>query len=298
MIAATGGAMQVSTRAHAMGAVVAGGGVLLLGAADVQRGGPDLGVILAARAVSAGALLALAACILRARDRQLPLSASVAALASIGALAAIAWAERLSGTGAISYLVASPLLAALLVPDRRVATVAAAASLAGTVAVGAALGLPALDAAAVAVRSAFAGAFAIFGCVLQERARGAERALAEERARAVEALAASERRRAEAEPLAAAGSRAAAAAHHMSGPIAAIRANLDWLDDALRGGRLVAEDPETRAAVGDGRAAVDALVRALGELRRASSATAGGGGDGGAGERAGPRAAAAARAGE
>jgi signal transduction histidine kinase len=108
------------------------------------------------------------------------------------------------------------------------------------------------------------------GSVLQERARRTEIALAEERAHAMAALAASERRRAEAEPLAAAGSRAVAAAHDMSGPIAAIRANLGWLDEALRDGRVSAADEELPAVVREARAAVEALVRALGDLRRAS----------------------------
>jgi signal transduction histidine kinase len=264
--------MRVSTRAHAMGAVVAAGGVVLLGAGDVHRSVPHLDVVLAARAVWAGALLGLAAYILRARDRQLPLPAAIAALASIAALAAIAWADRVSGTGAVSYLVAAPLFVALIVPDPRVAAVGAVASLAGTVAVGATVGLPGADVATIALRSAFAGAFAIFGSVLQERGRRTEVALAEERARAMEALAASERRRAEAEPLAVAGSRAAAAAHDMSGPIAAIRANLDWLDEALRDGRVRAADADVPAVLGDARQAVAALVRALSDLRRASDA--------------------------
>jgi signal transduction histidine kinase len=261
--------MQVTTRAHAMGAVVAAAGVLALGAWDLHRGAPHLEVVLAARATWAAALLGLAAYALRARERQLPLPCAIAAVASVAALAALAWADGAAGTGSITYLVAAPLFVALFVPDPRVAAAGAAAALAGTVAVGAALDLPAAAIARVATRSAFAGAFAVFGSWVQDRSRRQELSLARERARAVEALAASERRRLETEPLAAAGSRAVRAAHDMSGPIAAIRSNLDWLDEALRSGRLSAADDEVSSAVEDGRAAVEALVRALQELRRA-----------------------------
>lgn len=265
--------MRVSTRAHAVAAVAAAAGVLLFGAGDVWQGAPHLGLVLAARATWAAALLALAAHVLRARDGQLPLPAAVAAVASVAALSALAWADGFSGTGPASYLVTAPLFVAILVPDPRVAAVGAAASVAGTLGVGAVLGLPAVEVALAAARSAIAGAFAVFGSALQARARRAEVALAAERARAMEALAASERRREEAEPLVAAGSRASAAAHDMAGPIAALRANLDWLDAALSEGRLRPGDPELPAAVGDARAAVEALVRALGDLRRAGRRT-------------------------
>ncbi len=262
--------MQVSTRAHAIAAAVAAAGVLLVGALDVLRGAPHLGVVLGARAIWAAALLGIAAYILRARDRQLPLPAAVAAVASVGALTALAWTDGISGTGSISYLITAPLFVVAIVPDPRVAAAGAVASLAGTLGVGAARGLGGVELATIAILSAFAGGFAIFGSVLQERARRTEVALAAERARAKEALAASERRRAEAEPLAVAGSRAAAAAHDMAGPIAAICANLAWLEEALKDGRVSAADPEVPEVVGDARTAVEALVRALSDLRRAS----------------------------
>src|SRR5512139_1235508 len=105
--------MQVSTRAHAVGAVVAAAGVLALGAADVYRGAPHLEVVLAARATWAAALIGLAVYVLRARDRQLPLPCALAAAASVAALAALAWADGAAGTGSITYLVAAPLFVAL-----------------------------------------------------------------------------------------------------------------------------------------------------------------------------------------
>lgn len=260
--------MQVATRAHAMGAIVAAAGVLLLGAGDVYRGAPHLFLVLSARAIWAAALLLIAAHTLRGGGRPITVPAAIAVVASVAALAALVWADGFSGSGSAAYLVTAPLFVAILVPDARVAAVGAVASLAGTVAVGAAVGLPPARVAAVAIRSAFAGAFAIFGCLLQERARRSELGLAEERARAMEALAASERRRAEAEPLAVAGSRAAAVAHDMSGSISALRVNLGWLDEALRDGRVAARDPETASVLHDARASAEALLRAVGDLRR------------------------------
>ncbi len=75
----------------------------------------------------------------------------------------------------------------------------------------------------------------------------------------------------DAEPAAAADARAlAAAAHDLSGPVATIRANLEWLQEALQDGRLRPSDPEASGVVEDARAAAEALVRALARLRRAS----------------------------
>ncbi len=75
----------------------------------------------------------------------------------------------------------------------------------------------------------------------------------------------------EAEPSAVPEARAlAVAAHDLSGPVATIRANLEWLQEALRDGRLRPADPEASAVVADARAAAESLVRALTTLRRAS----------------------------
>ncbi len=154
------------------------------------------------------------------------------------------------------------------------AAIAAAAGvlLVGALAAGASAGPCGVAIATLGIACGVAAGFAILGSVLEARARRAEVALVEERARAIRALAASELRRAEAEPLAVAGARAAAAAHDMSGPLAAIRAGLEWLEEALRGGRLSATDDEAGEVVADARASSEALLRALGELRRASEA--------------------------
>ena len=62
--------MQVSTRAHAMAAIVAAAGVLLVGALDARRGAPHLAVVLAARAIWAAALPGIGGYILRTQVRQ------------------------------------------------------------------------------------------------------------------------------------------------------------------------------------------------------------------------------------
>jgi len=247
--------IEVNARARGFVVVMVAAGVALLAAGDLLRGAPRLGVVLAVRAVWIAALLLLAVLVHRRGGPPTRAPAVAVALVSIGALAVLAWADE-GTTGALVFLVASPLFIAVVVPDSRVAAVAAVASLAAVAGVAAALGRAPLEAIGLGARAAIAGAFACFGSALHERARRTEVALAVERARAVEALSA-------------AGAKAAVAAHDMSGPLAAIKGNLSWLAEAVEGGRLHAEEAEAREALQDARAAAEALAVAVGRLREA-----------------------------
>jgi signal transduction histidine kinase len=66
-------------------------------------------------------------------------------------------------------------------------------------------------------------------------------------------------------------SQVAQVAHDMSSPLATLKANLEWLRDALEHGRLDApeEQAEARAVLRDAREATERLRADVGALREA-----------------------------
>jgi len=265
--------LEETARARSRIAVFAAGLVAFFAVVELVRGVPNLGTLLAARAVWAGALLVSGRLVLAARGRATEALVAATVTLSIGALVVISLAQP-GDFGSIGFLIAAPLLVAVLLPDA-VGTVALAAIL-GTAAVAGVFFLRdgAGAAATYAFRAAAAGAVAVLGATNLARVRREEIRLAQERTRAVDALARSERRRAEVEPLVAAGSRAARAAHDMSNPLASIRVNLDWLREAAEENRLQTEEAEVLEVIIETRECVNRLGANLADFRAAARAAA------------------------
>jgi signal transduction histidine kinase len=263
--------LEETARSRSRIAVLAAGLIAVFAAAEVAQGVPNVGALLAARAAWVGALLVAARLLLRARGRATTALVAATVSVSVGALLVISLVQP-GDVGSIAFLIAAPLLVAVLVPDA-VGTVAAAAVLStAAVAFLFATREGGLSAVTYGFRAAAAGAVAVLGATNLARVRRDELRIVEERARTAAALVRSERRRAEVEPLAVAGSRAARAAHDMSNPLASIRANLDWLRDAAEENRLQTEEAEVLEVIVEARACVELLGTNLADFRAAARA--------------------------
>jgi signal transduction histidine kinase len=263
----------VAVRSHA--AWIAAVAVLAFAAFHASSGGRHAAGAAVARAVWAACLLVSAVALRHTGRRATAALMLGAALVSVVALAVVSWAEYPGPT--FAYLLCAPLFVAVLLPDGT-GTVAASgvASVAAVVIVARLGGESGRASAEVAFRALAAAGFALLGCSVHARLVEEARAAADARARALAELAESELRRQRVEALAETGSRAARLAHDMSSPLAAVRANLEFLEDALRAAPDDAALAEVREALAETRTCAERLSADVAALRAAGQQAPGG----------------------
>ncbi|GEJ58754.1 histidine kinase dimerization/phospho-acceptor domain-containing protein [Anaeromyxobacter diazotrophicus] len=242
------------------------GFMLLLGATnavllvlDVLRGPPELGLLLAGRLLLMAVLLGAPLALGRASGAA---AGAVATVGGVVAAAGFAAVARATGGGAGPYLVVLPILPIvylLAVPDVPWAALSTGL-LGGTLAIAIVWSEGARGArlATAVALNAFGTAYATAGAALNRHLRRREAAAREELGR-------SEARRVQAERMTLLGRVVAGVAHAFNNPLAALSADLRWLERVARG----APEPdaaEVDEVAGDARSALERLRRIVLDL--------------------------------
>ena len=232
----------------------------ILLALDLARGGPRMTLLVAGRLVLMVVLLG--APVLLGRRAGPGAAWAVVTAGGILASAGFAAVALASGGSAGPYLAVLPLFPIIYlvaVPDVPAAVLAMGAT-------GAVLGVAIIAAeGGGAGRIVFWGALQVFGTAYGTVGAALHRRVRQREASVRAELAVSEARRAQAERMTLLGRVVAGVSHEVNNPLAALSADLRWLEQAARGGTPAVPE-EVAEVAGEARAALERLRRIVLDL--------------------------------